>query len=88
MTGAVDAGTDGILWYSIPMATKTSQERRTTRVPVTTMEEIPVLDEKEREELLAELGNAESEIRSGRFTEYGTATFKPRLIDIYRRAKR
>lgn len=57
-------------------------------VPVTTMEEIPVLNDEERGELMADLHEAEREIEAGNFTEYDPSTFTPRLLDIYRRAKR
>jgi hypothetical protein len=68
------------------MMTKTlgNQPRRTTMVPVTTMEELPVLDDKERAELLASLTDAEARIKAGESIDYDPATFKSRLIDIYR----
>ena len=68
-------------------ATK-SKRRRTTMVPVTTMEEIPVLAEDERAELLASLKEAEAEIKGGKAINYDPKSFKDRLIGIYRRAKR
>ena len=57
-------------------------------VTVTTMEEIHVLDEAERAELLASLKGAEEQIKAGEFVEYDPETFKSNLLDIYRRAKR
>ena len=57
-------------------------------VPVTTMEQIPVLDESERAELLAALKEAEAQIEAGEFVEYDPETFKARLLDHYRRAKK
>jgi hypothetical protein len=73
------------------MTTKTAakrQRRRTTMVPVTTMEEIPVPDEGERAELLAALKESEARIKAGDYTEYDPKKFKDRLLRIYRRKKR
>ena len=73
------------------MATKSAADRkrrRTTMVPVTTMEEIPVLDDAERAELLASLEKAEAEIEAGKAIEYDPKSSKDRLLGIYRRAKR
>ena len=77
--------------YIALMATKSAprpKPRRTTMVPVTTMEELPVLDEKERAELLASLKDAEGQIKSGRYTVYEPKAFKERLVRIYRGKKR
>ncbi len=63
--------------------TATRDKRRTTMVPVTTMEEIPVLSDAERDELLKSLKEAEARAT----TEYDPKTFKDRLIGIYRRSK-
>jgi hypothetical protein len=73
------------------MATKTatkSKRRRTTMVPVTTMEEIPVLSDKERAELLASLKEAEARVKAGKAVDYDPKTFKQRLLRIYRGRKR
>jgi hypothetical protein len=67
--------------------TATRDKRRTTMVPVTTIEEIPVLSEVERDELLKSLKEAEARAKAGRTTEYDPKTFKDRLIGIYRRSK-
>jgi hypothetical protein len=64
------------------------KRRRTTMVPVTTMEEIPVLSAKERGELLASLEAAEARIKSGEAIDYDPKKFKDRLIGIYRARKR
>ena len=58
--------------------------RRTTVVPVTTMEEIPVLSAKERADLLAVLKAAEARVKAGKAIDYDPKTFKDRLIGIYR----
>jgi hypothetical protein len=68
-------------------ATKDAR-RRTTRVPVATMEEIPVLSETERANLLAELREAEARIKAGTSVDYDPNKFKRRLLDIYRGTKR
>ena len=68
-------------------ATK-DKRRRTTMVPVTTMEEIPVLSDHEQAELLTSLKEAEARVKAGKATDYDPKTFKQRLLDIYRGAKR
>ena len=65
----------------------TDKRRRTTIVPVTTMEEIPVLSEQERAELLTSLQEAEARATAGEASDYDPATFKDRLIGIYRGGK-
>jgi len=50
------------------------------------MEEIPVLSEAERRELLKSLKEAESRAKAGQTLEYDPKTFKDRLIGIYRRS--
>ena len=71
-------------------ATKASkdQRRRTTIVPVTTMEEIPVLSDKERADFIDALNEAERRLHAGDAIEYGSKTFKDRLVGIYRGGKR
>lgn len=73
------------------MSSKTAtkdRRRRTTMVPVTTMEELPVLSGKEQAELRNTLEAAERRIKAGEGLDYDTKTFKKRLTDIYRGAKR
>jgi hypothetical protein len=69
------------------IATKVKR-RRTTMVPVTTMEEIPVLSDEERAALTADLRKAEARIKAGKGVDYDSKTFRNRLIGIYRGAKR
>jgi hypothetical protein len=57
-------------------------------VPVTTMEELPVLSDKEREELRTSLEQAEERIKAGRGIDYDPKTFTRRLVEIYRGVKR
>ena len=64
------------------------KRRRTTMVPVTTMEEIPVLSGKERAELITRLKAAQARVKAGKAIDYDPETFKERLVDIYRKAKR
>lgn len=74
--------------YNPPMATKTEpKERPTALVPVTTMEELPVLSAAERAALRQSLVEAENRIRSGEFVEYDPQTFKDRLHQSHREAK-
>lgn len=64
------------------------EPRATTMVPVTTMEELPVLSEEERAKLLADLKVAEAEIASGHYTELDAEAFRQRLLDLYRNKTR
>ena len=64
------------------------KRRRTTMVPVTTMEEVPVLSDKERAQLRASLEEAEGRIKAGQGIDYDPKAFKKRLTDIYRGSKR
>jgi hypothetical protein len=73
------------------MASKTAtkdKRRRTTMVPVTTMEEIPVLTDEERAALLASLKQAEAQIEAGDYTEYDQKKFRERFMRIYRGRKK
>jgi len=70
------------------MTIGTKDKRRTTMVPVTTMEEIPVLSDQERAELRTSLEQAEARVKSGEAIDYDPKTFKDRLIGIFRAAKR
>jgi hypothetical protein len=72
---------------SVKAAAK-DKRRRTTVVPVTTMEEIPVLSARERAELLGSLEAAEARIKAGKAIDYDPKKFKDRLIGIYRARKR
>ena len=69
-------------------AAMSQKRRRTTSVPVTTMEEIPVLDEQEREELIRALQEAERRAERGEAVDYDPQDFKRRLIEKYRGSKR
>ena len=71
------------------MTVKTGRKlRRTTMVPVTTMEEVPVLTPDERSALITSLEAAEARVKAGQFIEFDPATLKKRLFDIHRKAKR
>ena len=69
------------------MSTKTADKatRRTTMVPVTTMEKIPVLDDAERGELVASLRDAEEQIAAGDGHDYDSETFVAKLRALYGR---
>ena len=60
------------------------KRRRTTMVPVTTMEDIPVLTDQERAALLASLKQAKARMKAGEGVDYDPKTFKNRLMRIYR----
>jgi hypothetical protein len=47
-----------------------------------------VLSDKEREELVASLKQAEARAKAGQAIDYDPKTFKDRLVAIYRGAKR
>jgi hypothetical protein len=57
-------------------------------VPVTTMEEIPILSGRERDELLTSLEQAEQRIHDGEGVDYDPKTFKQRLTRVFRETKR
>lgn len=57
-------------------------------MPVTTMEEIPVLTEAERAEFIASLKESEARIAAGNFVRYDSESFKAHLLEVYRRAKK
>lgn len=50
--------------------TKATNPRKSTVMPVTTMEEVPVLSDEEKEELLASLQQAQTEIAAGDYLEF------------------
>jgi hypothetical protein len=70
------------------MTQSARKRRRTMLVPVTTLEEVPVLDEDEKAQLLASLKEAEAEIKDGKGIEYKPGAFRERLLRIYRASKR
>jgi hypothetical protein len=71
----------------VKAATK-SKSRRTTMVPVTTMEEIPLLTENERAALMKALTDAEARIKTGNAIDYDPKEFKKRLLSVYRAGKK
>lgn len=56
-------------------------------MPVTTMEEVPILGEEERAEMLASLKEAEARIAAGQFTVFEPRAFQERLLAICRAVK-
>ena len=60
---------------------------RTTMMPVTTMEEVPILSDAERAQMFASLKEAEAEIAAGKSIRYDSGTFKARFIANYHAAK-
>jgi len=65
----------------MPTVTK-PQAPRTMMVPVMTMEEVPVLSEAERAELIASLKAAEAEIAAGEYTVHDPETFVARMMSV------
>jgi len=53
-------------------------------VPVLSVEEVPVLTEKERSELVASLKQAEAEVASGKSKPFNREAFKKRFLAICR----
>ena len=65
-----------------------AKRRPTTMVPVTTLEEIPVLSEMERADLSKSLKEAEQRIKAGKGLDFEPTKFRKRLLGIYRERKR
>jgi len=78
------------MWYHLNMSNSSTnpKPRRTTMVPVTTMEELALLTEAERADLLASLKEAEASVRAGQYVEHEPDTFMDGLIAIRNTAKR
>jgi hypothetical protein len=71
------------------MATNSDQKSHgTALVPITTMEEIPVLTAQERAEFIDTLEAAEARIEGGDFVEYDAQAFEDRLLDVERKTRR
>ena len=70
------------------MTTATDSRKRTTRIPVTTMEEVPVLSDSERTELVASLEKAKAEIAEGDCVEHDSSTFVDHLMNVRAEALR
>ena len=51
-------------------------------VPVTTMEEVLLLSEEERTDMVASLKAAEARIAAGQYVEHDAETFVDRLMDV------
>jgi hypothetical protein len=60
------------------------KSRRTTLMPVTIMEEVPVLTTEERAEFITSLEEAEASIKAGDFIEHDTESFRNWLFALYR----
>ena len=69
------------------MSTADRKMPRTTLIPVTTMEEVPILSDTERADLLASLKEAEAQIADGRSVKYDSQTFRARFIAAYHAAR-
>lgn len=58
--------------------------RETMVVPMVTMEEVPVLSDQERAELVASLKQAEDEVRDRKAKPFNREEFKKRFLAICR----
>jgi hypothetical protein len=63
---------------------KLDPHRETMIVQVVTMEEVPVLSERERAELLASLKQAEVDVAAGKAKPFNREEFKRRFLAICR----
>jgi hypothetical protein len=52
------------------------------------MEEMPILSAEERKKLLRSLEQAQARVKAGKAVDYDPASFRTRLIGIYRKGKR
>ena len=59
-------------------------KRETMVVPVVTMEEVPVLSERERAELIASLKRAEADVAAGKAKPFNREEFRKRFLAICR----
>ena len=62
--------------------------RRMTMMPVMTMEEVPIVSDAERAEMLASLKEAEAQIAAGEYVAHDPSTFVERLMEIRANALR
>ena len=62
------------------MTTVADKTPRTTLIPVTTMEEVPVLSNEQRAELVASLAEAEREIAEGRGAPYDSIEMRQHFM--------
>lgn len=60
------------------------QKRETMIVPVVTMEEVSILSEKERADLIVSLKHAEAEAAAGKSKLFNRKEFKKRFLAICR----
>jgi hypothetical protein len=59
-------------------------KRETMTVPVVTVEEVPVLSERERADLVASLKQAEADVAAGKAKPFDREEFKKRFLAICR----
>jgi hypothetical protein len=59
-------------------------KRDTLAVPVITMEEVPILSERERADLISSLKQAEADVAAGRAKPFNREEFKRRFLAICR----
>ena len=71
-------------WYTFPMSHSGAhlKPHRTARLPVTTIEELPLLTEAERTDLIISLQEAQECATSGQYIEHDPDTFVDQLLEI------
>ena len=73
--------------YGDRMSAMSPPNPRTASIPVTTMEEIALLEPRERDELVASLMEAEKELVDGRGEIYDAQEAKARFLVGFKRRK-
>ena len=73
------------MWYNGMMKKSAPNAKRETMVvPVVTMEEVAVLSERERADLIASLKQADAEVAAGKIKPFNRKAFKKRFLAVCR----
>ena len=73
------------VWYNGMMKKSAPNARHETMVvPVVTMEEVAVLNERERADLIASLKQADAEVAAGKAKPFNREAFKKRFLAVCR----
>ena len=73
------------VWYNGMMKKAVPDLKRETMVvPVVTMEEVAVLSERERADLIASLKQADAEVAAGKAKPFNREAFKKRFLAVCR----
>ena len=74
-----------VVWYNGMMKKAALDPKRETMVvPVLTMEEVAVLSERERADLIASLKQADAEVAAGKAKPFNREAFKKRFLAVCR----